>query len=794
MGILSVMRNELPAQVAVNNDGSLPAASSMLDIKSTSKGLLAPRMTASQRDNISSPATGLLVFVNDDNTFYFYSGTVWIPVLSAMKTDGDWTIAGNNLFSAVSGNVGIGTTNPTTQLELTQSLRIPATTSNITGIIFKGSVPFLHDYKGPIALGFNTFLGQDAGNFTSGGGSDYLGCNNTGIGFNVLRSVTTGYANTGIGAFTLPANTTGYENTAVGVLTMNANTTGTKNTAIGYMANFYNQTGSYNTIVGFEAGKGSSGLSKSGNVFLGYQAGYSETGNNKLYIENSSSAIPLIGGDFSANEVYINGKLRIADGTQSAGRILAAASNGTASWVEPTTINTGDWTVSGNNIYSAVAGNVGIGITNPGQQLEITQSLKMPATTSSSTGVVYKGDVPFIHDYKGAAALGFNTFIGQGAGNFISGGSGNWEGCNNTGSGYFALHGISSGYANTATGAFALQSNTTGVENTAVGLQAMTTNTSGGKNTAIGYMAMMQNTSGHQNTAIGFNANYNNQTGSYNTIIGYEAGKGGAAHSKSGNVFIGYQAGYSETGSNKLYIDNSNTTAPLIGGDFSTNEVAVNGKLGVGVTSPNASSVVEISSTTKGFLPPRLTSAQIAAISSPAAGLMVYNTTFNKPNYFNGTNWLNFDGSVAFPQVGTYYEGGIVVYVDGTGQHGLIATQTDQLYNYWGCIGTLIGASGTALYTGDDNTALIVTCGDSHAAHKCDTLQLNGKTDWYLPAIDELTEIYNQRAYLGTFQSYYYWSSTEIDAGTSRALIFPGGSQNTLSKNYNGYVRCMRQF
>jgi len=51
-------------------------------------------------------------------------------------------------------------------------------------------------------------------------------------------------------------------------------------------------------------------------------------------------------------------------------------------------------------------------------------------------------------------------------------------------------------------------------------------------------------------------------------------------------VFIGYQAGYSETGSDKLYVDNSNTTTPLIYGDFSADEIIVNGSLGVG-TSPS---------------------------------------------------------------------------------------------------------------------------------------------------------------------------------------------------------------
>jgi len=58
------------AQVAINNDGTAPDASAMLDVKSTTGGLLIPRMTAADRDNIASPATGLTVYVTDDNSFY----------------------------------------------------------------------------------------------------------------------------------------------------------------------------------------------------------------------------------------------------------------------------------------------------------------------------------------------------------------------------------------------------------------------------------------------------------------------------------------------------------------------------------------------------------------------------------------------------------------------------------------------------------------------------------------------------------------------------------------------------
>jgi hypothetical protein len=81
---------------------------------------------------------------------------------------------------------------------------------------------------------------------------------------------------------------------------------------------------------------------------------------------------------------------------------------------------------------------------------------------------------------------------------------------------------------------------------------------------------------------VGYGANYFNQGGSYNTIIGYEAGRGTSAHSKSGNVFMGYKAGFHERSSNRLYIANSDTRIPLVYGEFDTV------RLGIDTNAPGA--------------------------------------------------------------------------------------------------------------------------------------------------------------------------------------------------------------
>ena len=64
------------------------------------------------------------------------------------------------------------------------------------------------------------------------------------------------------------------------------------------------------------------------------------------------------------------------------------------------------------------------------------------------------------------------------------------------------------------------------------------------------------------------------------------------------------------------------------------------GNIGFGTASPNASSLLDLTSTTRGFLPPRMTTTQKNAIATPATGLMVYDTTLNLISVYNGTTWI----------------------------------------------------------------------------------------------------------------------------------------------------------
>ncbi|MBN2175441.1 MAG: tail fiber domain-containing protein [Bacteroidales bacterium] len=99
---------EAISQVAINADNSSPDPSAMLDVKSTDKGMLVPRMTSAQRTAISDPAGGLLVFDSDTGSFWFYNSG-WIELGGSGTSH--WTQNGGDIYYD-EGNVGIGDQTP----------------------------------------------------------------------------------------------------------------------------------------------------------------------------------------------------------------------------------------------------------------------------------------------------------------------------------------------------------------------------------------------------------------------------------------------------------------------------------------------------------------------------------------------------------------------------------------------------------------------------------------------------------------------------------------------------------
>jgi hypothetical protein len=98
----------------------------MLDVKSTSKGLLLPRMTSAERTGIGGPATGLQVYDTDLNQFYFFNGSVWVAVPTGANANNYWTSAGGNIYNNTGTNVGIGAVSPGEKLEINGNLKFTA--------------------------------------------------------------------------------------------------------------------------------------------------------------------------------------------------------------------------------------------------------------------------------------------------------------------------------------------------------------------------------------------------------------------------------------------------------------------------------------------------------------------------------------------------------------------------------------------------------------------------------------------------------------------------------------------
>ncbi len=155
------------AQVAINTTGASADPSAILDVSSTTKGLLIPRMTTAQRTAIAAPIKGLIVFDNDTNSFWYFYGTLWASI-SGGGVSG-WGLTGN--AGTEDGTNFIGTLD-----DAPFNIRV---NNEKAGRIDR--------------LKYNTFFGYQAG-----------------------KENTTGFQKTATGMYSLLSNTIGSSNTANG--------------------------------------------------------------------------------------------------------------------------------------------------------------------------------------------------------------------------------------------------------------------------------------------------------------------------------------------------------------------------------------------------------------------------------------------------------------------------------------------------------------------------------------------------------------------------------------------------
>jgi uncharacterized protein (TIGR02145 family) len=125
--IFTCFLHSIHAQVSVTKDNSLPDPSAMLDVKSSTKGMLVPRMTIAQRDAIAEPATGLLVFCTDNNQYHINKGTPAIKKWVILSSQ--WVSDGNNIYFN-DGNAGIGYMAPAQKLSVNGNVAAQYGSSN----------------------------------------------------------------------------------------------------------------------------------------------------------------------------------------------------------------------------------------------------------------------------------------------------------------------------------------------------------------------------------------------------------------------------------------------------------------------------------------------------------------------------------------------------------------------------------------------------------------------------------------------------------------------------------------
>ena len=230
------------------------------------------------------------------------------------------------------------------------------------------------------------------------------------------------------------------------------------------------------------------------------------------------------------------------------------------------------------------------------------------------------------------------------------------------------------------------------------------------------------------------------------------------------------------------------------------------------------SAMLDVKSTEMGMLIPRMTETQRDLITSPATGLMIFQTDETAGfYYYDGSAWTSVGGSSgggATYSVGDFAQGGIVFWLDETGEHGLVCAKNQSTAGWYAGTDGVTRATGDGPFSGEANTSIIIAAqvsigddGNDYAAQICNELQITegGKTygDWYLPSKQELNLIYQNKTTIDatatvnggvTFGDNYFWSSTEYDNESAWRQLFIDGEQVAYLKFSYTEVRAVRAF
>jgi hypothetical protein len=376
------------------------------------------------------------------------------------------------------------------------------------------------------------------------------------------------------------------------------------------------QPASGNTnFFGFQAGSGATNASFSN--FLGYNAGVNATNASYANFFGNQAGSGASGAQYSNFFGYLAGNN--ASGSTSSNFFGTQAGSN---------VNNG----ANSNFFGNSSGN---SATNANNSNFFGSQAGSGATNANNSN--------FFGNYAGGGATGaqYSNFFGNGAGNSVTGASySNFFGLNSgsqaTNANNSNFFGNSSGYLSSA----APNSNFFGGSS---GSQATNANNSNffGQNTGKG--AVSANNSNFFGTGAGLFA-----TGaSYSNFFGFQTGDSLTFKiTGTNNIIIGTNITLpTASTANSINIGNvlygTNTYSTITGNPSATAQTT--GQIGINITTPVASAALDITSTTAGFLPPRMTATQASAISSPAEGLLVYVT--NTSGTFTAKGWWGYDGA-----------------------------------------------------------------------------------------------------------------------------------------------------
>lgn len=260
------------------------------------------------------------------------SGNVsWIDPSSI--TNNSWSINGNAGTNATTNFIGT-TDNIDLSFRRNNLFFGRLSVNNLSLGSFAQSLITTGIYNTSIGNGANRSLTTGSQNTAIGNLANFsnvISDNNTAVGARALQDNTLGENNVAMGVVASYRNTSGSRNVSLGDGALQENETGSNNVSIGYFSALVKETSNNNVFIGSFAGYDNSGAYNSsnnvmigsnagrssqnatGNIFIGYNAGIGVTTNNRLYIENSSSAAPLLYGEFDNDILRTYGDFQVND-------------------------------------------------------------------------------------------------------------------------------------------------------------------------------------------------------------------------------------------------------------------------------------------------------------------------------------------------------------------------------------------------------------------------------------------------------------------------------------------------